>query len=167
MRVKAKVLLIMALFLVFSLAQDSQGKAKVDLKKVADNIIKTVNTRDATKVGQLYTEDATYILSGEPEPIRGRKAIAENFAGWVRAFPDVVMEFPFVLISGNHIVFEGVFRGTNTGPLTSAEGEIAPTGQSVALKIVFIARITPEGLIEEDRTYFDSGDFIRQLGLVK
>jgi len=58
-------------------------------------------------------------------------------------------------------------RGTNTGPMMSPEGEIPPTGKKVEFKAVWIGRISPEGLIEEDRTYYDTADFMRQLGLLK
>jgi predicted ester cyclase len=77
------------------------------------------------------------------------------------------VEFPLILFSGDYIIFEGVSRGTFTGPLASPEGDIPPTGRSVVLKFVFIAKVTQEGLIEEDRTYFDTADFMRQLGLLK
>jgi len=167
MRDKVSVLLFVGLILIFSLAQGYEEKAKVDLKMVADNVLKAVNSGDAAAVARLYTEDAVMIMSGEPEPIRGRKAIEENQAAFLRAMPDFKVEFTLILISGDHITFEGVSRGTFTGPLTSPEGDIPPTGRSVASKFVFIAKVTKEGLIEEDRTYFDTAEYMRQLGLQK
>ena len=167
MRNKIFVLLLVSFILVFSVAQGHEEKAKVDLKKVADNYLKTVNSGDAAALAKLYTEDAIMIMSGEPEPIQGRKAIEENQAAFLRAMPDFKVEFTLILISGDHITFEGVSRGTFTGPLTSPEGNIPPTGRSVAIKFVFIAKVTKEGLIEEDRTYFDTAEYMRQLGLQK
>lgn len=157
----------MGLILIFSLAQGYEEKTKVDLKKVADNYLKAVNSRDAAAVAKLYTEDAIMIMPGESEPIQGRKAIEENQVALFRAMPDFKVEFTLILISGDHITFEGVGRGTFTGPLTSPEGDIPPTGSSLALKFVFIAKVTKEGLIEEDRTYFDTAEQMRQLGLQK
>jgi len=167
MRGKISVFLMVGLILIFSLAQGYEEKAKVDLKKVADNYLKTVNSGDAAAVARLYTEDAVMIMPGEPEPIRGRKAIEENQAAFLRAMPDFKVKFTLILISGDHITFEGVSRGTFTGPLTSPEGDIPPTGSSVEIKFVFIAKVTKEGLIEEDRTYFDTAEYMRQLGLQK
>ncbi len=167
MRSKISVFLMVGLILIFSLAQGYEEKAKVDLKKVADNYLKTVNSGDAAAVARLYTEDAIMIMPGEPEPIQGRKAIEENQAALFRAMPDFKVEFTLILISGDHVTFEGVGRGTFTGPLASPEGDIPPTGSSVEIKFVFIAKVTKEGLIEEDRTYFDTADFRRQLGLQK
>ena len=167
MKGKVSVLLLVGLILIFSLAQGYEEKTKVDLKKVADNVMKTVNSGDAAAIARLYTEDAIMIMPGEPEPIQGRKAIEENQAAFFRAMPDFKVEFTLILISGNHIVFEGISRGTHTGPLASPEGEIPPTGSSVEIKFVFIAKVTQEGLIEEDRTYFDTAEYMRQLGLQK
>jgi len=33
--------------------------------------------------------------------------------------------------------------------------------------LVFLAKISPDGLIAEDRSYFDNLDFMKQLGLIK
>jgi len=167
MKSKISVFLVVSFILVLLFTQACAEKAKVDLKKVADNYLKTMNSGDAAALAELYTEDAIMIMPGEPEPIQGRKAIEENQAVFFRAMPDFKMEFTLILISGNHIVFEGIARGTHTGPLASPPGDISPTGRPVTVKLVFIARVTPEGLIEEDRTYFDTAEWMRQLGLIE
>jgi len=167
MKGKISVFLVVSFILVLGFTQACEEKAKVDLKKVADDVLKAVNSGDAAAVARLYTEDAIMIMPGEPEPIRGRKAIEENQAAFFRAMPDFNVEFPLILTSGDHITFEGVARGTFTGPLASPEGEIPPTGSSVEFKFVFIAKVTQEGLIEVDRTYFDTAEMMRQLGLIE
>jgi predicted ester cyclase len=143
----------------------AEEKAKVDLKKVADNIVKAYTSGDPVAIANLYAEDAVVIQPGEV--IRGRKAIQESMESNFRAFPDGKIEFLTILPSGNHIVFEQVGSGTNTGPISTPEGEIPPTGKKVEFKAVWIGRISPEGLIEEDRTYYDTADFMRQLGLME
>ncbi len=140
---------------------------KVDLNEVADNIVKAFASVDATAKANLYAEDAILITAGEQEPVRGRKAIEEYLVATYKPFSDVEIEFPTILISGNHIVLEQVVRGTNTGPLLLPEGEIPPTGKKVELKLVWIAKISPDGLIEEDRTYFDNLSLMQQLGLIE
>jgi uncharacterized protein (TIGR02246 family) len=165
MRGKVTILLAMCLFLIMSLAQGYEEKTKVDLKKVADKIVKAYESFDATAMANCYAEDA--IVAEPGGVIRGRKAIQEHLEGWLRTFPDVKMEFLTILPSGNHIAFEMLMRGTNTGAMISPEGEIPPTGKKVELKAVMILRISPEGLIEEDRTYYDTADFMKQLGLME
>jgi len=138
-----------------------------DLKEIADRLLAAFNGHDAGALAQLYTEDQVTILPGAPEPVRGRKGKEELLSGFFRAFPDLKVDLALVLVSGNHIVCEGDLRGTHTGPLLSHEGEIPPTGRSVAVPLVFILRTAPDGLIEEDRTYFDNATFLRQLGLIQ
>ncbi len=116
---------------------------------------------------QLYAEDAVMFMPGEVEPIQGREAIEKNQAAFLRAMPDMSMEYTLILISGNHIVFEGVAQGTFTGPLASPEGDIPPTGKSAKVKLTFIVKVNADGLIEEDRTYYDTTEFMRQLGLIE
>ena len=137
-----------------------------DLKAVSERILKAFNEHDAAALAKNYSEDQATICSGMPEPVRGRKAKEEFVGGFFRAFPDLNLDLSSVLESGNHVVCEGVMRGTHTGPLVSPEGEIPPTGKKIELKMVYILRISPEGLVEEDRTYFDNADLLSQLGLM-
>jgi len=143
-----------------------EAKAELDLKPIADKLIEVFNSNNATTLAQLYTEDQVTICSGVPEPVRGRKAKEEFVEGFFRAFPDMNMEPTSILFSKNHIVFEVVMRGTNNGPLVSPEGEIPPTGRSIELNMIFVTRVSAEGLIEEDRTYYDTAEFMKQLGLI-
>ena len=144
-----------------------EAQNKADLEKLAEGVQKAWDDQDMAALVQLYAEDATMVMPGEAEPVRGREAIAENQAAFLRAMPDISMEFTLILISGNHIVFEGIFKGTFTGPLASPEGDIPPTGRSVKAGFAFIARVNTDGLVEEDRTYFDNLDFMKQLGLIE
>ncbi len=137
-----------------------------DLKETADKLLTAFNAHDAGALARLYTEDQVTFLSGAPEPVRGRKGKEELVSGFFRAFPDLNMDLALVLVSGNHIVCEGELRGTHTGPLVSHEGEIPPTRRSIKVPLIFILRAAPDGLIEEDRTYFDNATFLGQLGLM-
>jgi len=146
---------------------EAKAQNKANLEKLAESLQKAWDNKDVAALVQLYAEDATMIMPGEPEPIQGREAIEKNQAAFLRAMPDMSVEFTLILISGNYIVFEGVSQGTFTEPLASAEGDIPPTGKSANLKLAFIAKVNADGLIEEDRTYFDNLDFMKQLGLIE
>lgn len=140
---------------------------KNEIEKLAENLQKALNDKDMKALVQHYTEDAVMFMPGEPEPIKGREAIAKNQGEFLRAIPDFKLSFNLVLTSGNHTAFEGVVKGTFTGPLATPEGDIPPTGKKVELKFAFFGRVNADGLIEEDRTYFDTADFMRQLGVTE
>jgi len=145
----------------------AEDQHEADMKKLAENVQKAWDDQDMNALVQLYAEDATMIMPGEAEPIRGRDAIEKNQAGFLRAMPDFSIEFTLTLISGNYIFFEGVGGGTFTGPMASLEGDISPTGKSAKAKFAFIAKVNAAGLIEEDRTYYDNAEFMKQLGLME
>ena len=140
---------------------------KADMEKLAENVQKAWHNQDMSALVQLYAEDATKIAPGQPEPTRGREAIKKNEEAFLRAMPDLNVEYTLILISGNHIVFEGVVQGTFTGPLASPGGDIPPTGKSINLNFAFIVKVNADGLIEEDRTYYDTTTLMRQLGLIE
>jgi len=142
-------------------------KAELDLKTIAEKLIEVFNTQDAAALAQLYAEDQVTICSGVPEPVRGRKAKEEFVGGFFTAFPDLNMEPTSILFADNHIIFEVVMRGTHDGPLVSPHGEIPPTGRSLELNVIVVTRVSPEGLIEEDRTYMDMAEFMTELGLME
>jgi uncharacterized protein (TIGR02246 family) len=159
------IILPISFVLVFSVAQGFTEQPDIDLNKVADKIVKAYTSVDPVAMANLYAEDAVVFEAGEV--IRGRKAIQESMASMFKAFPDFKIEFLTVIPSGNHIAFEMLARGTNTGPMMMPEGEIPPTGKKVEFKVIWIGRISPEGLIEEDRTYYDTANFMKQLGLME
>lgn len=165
MKHKSIVLLSLGFVLVFGVNQGFAEQSDMDLKKVADKIVKAYTSVDPAAMANLYTEDA--YINDVGEVMRGRKAMQDRVESMLKAFPDLSIEFLTVIPSGNHIAFEMQVRGTNTGPMLTPEGEIPPTGKKLEFKAVWIGRISPEGLIEEDRTYYDTADFMRQLGLIK
>ena len=151
--------------LVLLLVQGCGKKNQVDPKQIVMKFQQAYNNRDTAAIAQLYSEDATYIVSGEAEPIHGRAAIEQNQITFFRAFPDLTVEFTNIFTSKDQFCVEWLTKGTHTGPLATPEGDIPPTGRTVEFKGAFFANLTPEGLIAEDRTYYDTVSFMNQLGL--
>ena len=165
MKIKTTIFLLVSLFLVFAIVQGSGDKA--DFKKLAERVQKAWNDHDMDALAQIYAEDAVMYMPGEPEAIRGRKAIIKNQAAFIRAMPDMTMKLKIIASQGNYVAFEGIVTGTFTGPLTSPEGDIQPTGRSAKIGLAFFAKVNSDGLIEEDKTYFDNLDFFKQLGIME
>jgi uncharacterized protein (TIGR02246 family) len=64
-------------------------------------------------------------------------------------------------------VIEGRWSGTHTGPLATPQGEIPPTGRSVSLPFVIVARRKPgTDLAARVAVYQDMLGFMAQLGLM-
>lgn len=121
---------------------------------------------DAKAAAQVYAADATLWDPSTPGVIRGRQAMEENLAAYLRALPDISVETTNLFGSGDCFAAEFTMRGTNTGPFDMGPGNpIPPTGKRVELKLCWIGRVTPGGLCAEDRTYYDSATLMQQLGL--
>ena len=160
------IFLVGALLIAFT-APGCAEKPKIDFHKIAKNIIKAMNSGDPASLTGLYAPDAVMIMPGETEPVRGGEDLLKYFKNLYRAVPDLKFEATLILVSGDHIVMEFVFSGTFTGPLFTPEGDLAPTGNSVKMRSVTLFKISTEGLISEDRTYYDTFDHMKQLGLLK
>lgn len=167
MKSKSCVVCLAVLFLLMAFTQGYAQKPKLDLKKVADKIIMTMKSSDPIAVTNLYAPDAVMIQADLSSPVHGREALLEYYKGFYKAMPDFKADLSVVAFSADTIVFEIVGGGTFTGPLATPEGEVAPTGKKVSFKAAFLAKISPDGLIAEDRSYFDNLAFMKQLGVIK
>lgn len=142
-----------------------EQKNAIDYKKLADQYSQALNAHDPKALAGFYAEDAVVHQPDATEPLKGRDAIEKIFAGYFITCPDLTIEFVTVICTGDQVAFEYIEKGTFTGPMVSPEGEIAPTGKSFTVKGAFFARINPDGLIVEDRTYYDQMSFMNQLGV--
>ena len=139
--------------------------SKERAKEAIVRLVEALSQQDATAVAALYSEDARYYAPGQSEPLRGREQIRSDYADFFRAFPDLASELLTVIGAGDEACGEFLTRGTHTGPLASRVGQIAPTGRTFTHKGACFVKVDAKGLIVEDRTYYDTVEFARQLGL--
>jgi steroid delta-isomerase-like uncharacterized protein len=107
--------------------------------------------------------DSSYDELGTQRKIEGPEKIVELFKAWKAAFPDGAGTVTSVVSSANTVALEVTWKGTHTGPLTTAEGTIPASGkrQETPAGIFF----TFEGdKIKESRHYFDSLTLLTQIG---
>ena len=128
-----------------------------------NQILKTYENHDAEAAAALYETDAVYHMY--PEVYHGRDAVRDSMSAWFKAFPDTRWELQNLMSSGDTFVAEGMFKGTHDGPLAMGESEVPATGKAVEIPCCFIGRVSPNGLIAEDRTYLNAAIMMEQLGL--
>ena len=122
-----------------------------------DKIDEWVNTVAADDI---TFEDmaAGYKASGKEES----KAYVQS---WKTAFPDMVGQCNNRIESGNTMVEECSWTGTNTGEITAPDGsKIPPTGKTVNIKNCFIYEFE-NGKIKSMTNYLDMMGMMGQLGL--
>ena len=129
MKTKSSAVCLAVLFLLMVFTQGYAQKPKLDLKKVADKIIKTMKSSDPVAVTNLYAPDAVMIQADLSSPIHGREALLEYYKGMYKAMPDFKADFSVVAFSSDTIVFEGVgkrdIHGSpgHTGRRSGAHGQ--------------------------------------------
>ena len=84
---------------------------------------------------------------------------------YTTGFPGSTFDVTLWVESDDAAVAEGVWRGTNSGPMATPQGEMPATGKPVALPFttVFQAR---DGKLTAHRAYWDNAGFMAQLGLM-
>jgi predicted ester cyclase len=138
-----------------------------DLKQIAQENINAFNAHDANAVAALDHPD---VVSTVPGPtgrteLRGREAAKGYNQSWFNAFPDARVRSTNDVISGDYIVQEGTFEGTNTGPWRSEAGDMPATGRTLKGQFCQIIR-TKDGQIVSSNLYFDQVQVLTQLGLM-
>jgi SnoaL-like polyketide cyclase len=83
--------------------------------------------------------------------------------------PDIrIREHPIRFGSGSFTTATGVMTGTFSKPMPIGDGKfIQPTGKRFALGMVTIGHWGANGHMDHEWLFWDSGDFMKQLGLAK
>jgi len=134
-----------------------------ELVKIARKQIDAFNNGDWEQARELLASDARYHELGTERTIEGPEQIIELFKGWKTAFPDAVGTVTSSVASGDTAVLEVTWKGTHTGPLTTAAGTIPASGkhQETPAAIFYVF----EGpKIKASRHYFDAMTLLKQIG---
>jgi steroid delta-isomerase-like uncharacterized protein len=95
----------------------------------------------------------------------GVDGAVEASQGWKRAFPDSKGTITKSFASGDDVVLEITWNGTQTGELRGPLGTIPPTGKRVEVKAVQVVKVRGDK-IAETRHYFDLMGLLQQVGAV-
>jgi steroid delta-isomerase-like uncharacterized protein len=89
---------------------------------------------------------------------RGREGLKRRVVAFRTAFPDIQFTVEDILADGDRVAVQYAFAGTQDGRF----GELEPTGRTVRVTGMLIARVT-DGRIQSAVSVFDSGDLLHQL----
>src|SRR5947208_672352 len=112
-------------------------------------------SQNPESVAGFHAENGSLQVNDGPAAT-GRRAIAEEARGFMRAFPDLVVTFDRLEPDGNGTKFHWTLTGKNTGP--------GGTGKSVRISGYELWQLTSDGLIAGSKGHFDAADYKRQLG---
>ena len=131
--------------------------------RIAREQVDAFNNGDWERLEAGLAADASYNELATQRKVDGPEKIVELFKGWKTAFPDAAGTVTSAVGSGSTAVLEVTWKGTHTGPLTTAAGTIPASGKSqetpAAVFYVF------EGAkIKASRHYFDAMTLLKQIG---
>lgn len=105
-----------------------------------------------------------YELFGAGQVFDGAEAVMNYFKASRRAFPDQANEPILLRTMDDAVLAEFWLTGTHQGPIQTPQGELAPTGKKIRVRMAAIFEFAPGGTgIVCERVYFDSATILRQL----
>ena len=135
-----------------------------EAREVMDRVTDAVMRGDQEALKALYAPDAV-AETPDQGTITGGDAIAAYLAEFGAAFPDATYEPLHKHEADGTAIYEGYFIGTNTGQMTSPNGETIPaTGKRVRARECDAATVA-NGVVTSHRFYYDMMDWLEQLGL--
>jgi ketosteroid isomerase-like protein len=139
--------------------------AQPDNASIARTLYDDWNKRDFDHLAGLLAYDGEILLVGSGTSFRGPQGARQFSQMWADGFPDGRVTIDNIISGGDHVVVEQTGRGTQTGTLAAAGGDIPATGRSVTLQLCDVLRIE-DGKISSFRSYFDSASLLMQLGVM-
>ena len=130
---------------------------------LAERMIRLIDAKDFAALSDVLAPDCEF--AHPVATVRGLDAIAEFLAGMGAPFPAPRHELTDVVAAGDTVTVEGIWHGTQDGPLPTPQGELPPSGRRVSVPFAAVARIRGER-IASVHVYVDQLAFMSQLGLL-
>lgn len=123
------------------------------------------NERNFDEMAEAMAPDATITIVGSGDTFEGIEGSRQYSTMWADGFPDGKVTIDRVIESGDQVVVEYTGRGTHTGTLATSMGDIPATGRSMTLQLCDVMEFS-NGKVRSQRSYFDTGSMMAQLGLM-
>jgi steroid delta-isomerase-like uncharacterized protein len=121
-------------------------------------------TLDAKKFVSMFSEDGYMWDMASGVQFRG-EVLEKAIAGMARAFPDVHREIFKTYVANDVVVVELAIRGTHTGDLQLASGNLPATGRKIDVPSCDVFHIE-NGKIKSFHCYNEGLIMLQQLGVI-
>jgi steroid delta-isomerase-like uncharacterized protein len=133
-----------------------------ELTAHAKGVVDAFNNDDWDAARRLIG-DSTYNELGTQRSLDGADAVIGALQGWKAAMPDVKGTVTSAVESGQRVVLEVTWEGTQTGEMVTEQGTIPPSGKRQKTPSAFIFDYE-DGKLKESRNYFDVLTLLKQIG---
>jgi predicted ester cyclase len=125
----------------------------------ADALLTAWNRRDYGEVASHLSPDVVLVDHTRHRTSTGSNGYIERFKRLLDACPDMQGESTSVLVEGNLLVQETVWRGRHTAPLKIPGYEnVAPTNEPMTMHLVTYMEFDGGGQVKGLRTYGEPGE---------
>jgi steroid delta-isomerase-like uncharacterized protein len=135
-----------------------------DAAELGAKWFEAIQAHDIEGAVALLADDVDFVSPGYS--FRGSGQARGFLQGYVDSFPDATFDIRSETSVGSRAVLEGVYAGTNSGPMSTPQGEMPATGRSVSLPFVTIVESVDGERISSHRAYWDQVAFLGQLGMM-
>jgi steroid delta-isomerase-like uncharacterized protein len=135
--------------------------AQEDNQKITRAVFDAWNAHDLDGYVKLLDEKHVIESDTIPQPLTGHQAARQFMQIYVSAFPDLHFEIPQMLASGDFVVTRWTATGTHRGELMG----IAATNRRTTTHGCSVTQYR-NGKAIHDWVYWDSGNLLRQLGVL-
>jgi steroid delta-isomerase-like uncharacterized protein len=140
--------------------------AEQNLINVARENLEAYNAGDWQRLKASLATDVVYHDIGGQRRTQGADQLVETYQGWKKAGPDSKGTITNSLVSGNTVVFQLTWTGTQTGPLQTPDGSFPASGKTWNAPGAQVILIENEK-IKELFQYYDALTILQQLGVVQ
>ena len=133
-------------------------------REIIDQWFALFEAGDFAQLGMVTHPDAAITMPGGMQ-FHGPDELRPLLEAFHEAFPDLRHQIVDIVESGDKIAIELRIAATHTGILHTPQGDVPPTGRSVAWEQVDFVTLRDEK-VAIWHTYFDQMTFLAQLGLL-
>jgi ketosteroid isomerase-like protein len=125
----------------------------------ADALLTAWNRRDYGEVASHLSPDVVLVDHTRHRTSTGSNGYIERFKRLLDACPDMQGESTSVLVEGNLLVQETIWRGRHTAPLKiPGYDNVAPTNEPMTMHLVTYMEFDDGGQVKGLRTYGEPGE---------
>ena len=121
-----------------------------------------VNRKDLDTIAALGAPNSEWLDVPFNFTSRGERAIIDPWKSWFDIFPDATCEVRSLVSLGDHVIAQGIGRGTQRGVFNSPAGTLPPSGRTMEVRFCDVYRLE-QGKIARADSYFDFYSLLRQL----
>ena len=134
--------------------------------EIIRGLYEAVNNKDLDYIRSLGASFSEWLDVPFNYTTYGESAIVDPWASWFVIFPDASCEVKSLVELGDHVIAQGIGRGTHKGDFNSPAGLLKPSGVAMQVNFCDVYRLR-DGKIERADSYFDFYGLLMQLKTIE